>query len=73
MEIPKNRLITFLYSIEAVGAVFAAFFLVVYLGGLPTTDVLHELPVFRYPLLGLGAVLLALVIGAVVLAALRRR
>jgi len=73
LEIPKNHLNKFLYSIEAVGAAFTAIFLVAYLGGLPTTDVLHSLDVFRIPLTALGATLLALIISAVVLAALKRR
>ena len=73
MEIPKNRLTTFLYVIEGVGAVFTALFLVVYLGGLPTTAVLHELDVFRIPLFGLGVALLVLATGAILLATLRRR
>jgi len=73
LEIPKNHLNKFLYVIEAVGAVFVAFFLAAYLGGLPTTAVLHSLDVFRIPLFGLGAALLALIVSAVVLAALKRR
>ena len=70
MEIPDKRLTKFLFAVEAVGIVFVGFFLVAYLGGLPTTAVLHSEPVFRIPLFVLGAVLLELVICGVVVAAL---
>ncbi len=68
----KNRLTTFLYVIEAVGAVFTAFFLVAYLGGLPTTAVLHSEAVFKIPLLVLGAALIMLIIGAAITAAIAK-
>lgn len=73
MEIPDKRLTKFLFVIEAVGAIFAGFFLVAYLGGLPTTAVLHSEPVFRIPLFVLGAVLLELVICTVVVAVLVKK
>jgi hypothetical protein len=63
----------FLVGVEALSAVFTAIFLLAYLGGLPTTAVLHSLDVFRYPLFGLGAVLLVLICGAALVAALKRR
>ncbi len=73
MEIPDERLKKFLYVTEAVGAVFVAFFLVAYLGGLPTTAVLHSEPIFRIPLFILGVVLLELILCTVVVAALVKR
>jgi hypothetical protein len=73
LEIPDKRLTKFLFVIEAVGVIFVGFFLVAYLGGLPTTAVLHSEPVFRIPLFVLGAVLLELVICAVVVAALAKK
>ena len=63
----------FLYAIEGVGVVFVAFFLVAYLAGLPTTNVLHSEEAFRYPLFGLGIALLVMILGAVVLAIRQRR
>jgi hypothetical protein len=73
LQLSDNIVRKYLYIVEGVGAVFVAFFLVVYLGGLPTTNVLHSLPVFRIPLTVFGAALLVLVLGGVVLAILRRR
>ena len=73
MEISTKRLTKFLYIIEAVGAVFTGIFLVAYLGGLPTTAVLHSEPVFKIPLFILGAVLLELIIGGATVAALAKR
>ena len=73
MEIPAKRLTKFLYLIEAVGAVFTGIFLVAYLSGLPTTAVLHSEPAFKIPLFILGAVLLELIVGAAIVAALVKR
>jgi hypothetical protein len=70
LELPQKRLTKFLYVIEAVGAVFVGIFLIAYLGGLPTTAVLHSEPAFRIPLFILGAVLVELAVGAAVAAAL---
>ncbi|HLN44891.1 MAG: hypothetical protein ACM3WQ_01405 [Chloroflexota bacterium] len=50
-----------LYVLQGLGAIFVAIFLVAYLGGLPSTDVLHNLPEFRIPLTILGAILLVLI------------
>jgi hypothetical protein len=73
MEIPDKRLSKYLYVVEGVGAIFVALFLAVYLGGLPTTAVLHSEPVFRIPLFVFGAVLLELIISAVVVAILVKK
>lgn len=73
MEIPTKRLTKFLYIIEAVGAVFTGIFLLAYLGGLPTTAVLHSEAAFKIPLFILGAVLLELIVGAAIVAALVKR
>ncbi len=73
MEIPDKRLTKFLFAVEAVGIIFVGFFLVAYLGGLPTTAVLHSEPVFRIPLFAFGVVLLLLVLAAVILAASTRK
>jgi hypothetical protein len=73
LEIPDKRLTKFLYVIEGVGAVFVALFLVAYLGGIPTTAVLHSEPIFRITLSILGGVLLELIISAIVVASLIKR
>ncbi len=61
-----------LYSVEAVGVVFVSIFLAAYLGGLPTTAVLHSEPGFKIPLIIFGAVLLVLILAATVLAVAAR-
>jgi uncharacterized membrane protein YphA (DoxX/SURF4 family) len=73
MQNTSSSISKFLYVIEGVGAVFVAFYLVAYLAGLPTTNVLHSEDAFRYPLFSLGIVLLVMILGAVVLAIRQRR
>jgi hypothetical protein len=63
----------FLFAVQGVGAVFVGIFLAAYLGGLPTTLVLHSEPVFRIPLYILGVVFLVMVLSALVLAALSKK
>jgi hypothetical protein len=73
LQLPNNGIEKYLYVVEGVGAVFVAVFLVSYLAGLPTTNVLHADPILRSSLFGLGAALLVLILVGVVLAALNRR
>lgn len=73
MEISDKRLSTFLSITQGVGIVFLAFFLVAYLGGLPTTTVYHNELVFKIPLFILGAVLLELILCTIVLALLAKK
>lgn len=73
MTLAKKKLNTILFSLEGVGAVFVGIFLAAYLGGLPTTTVLHNEPAFRIPLIIFGAVLLMLILATVVLAFLQRK
>ncbi len=63
----------FLFVVEGVGIVFVAVFLAAYLGGLPTTAVLHIEPAFRTTLAVVGVVFLIFILAAVVLAALQKR
>jgi hypothetical protein len=63
----------FLFAVQGVGAVFVGIFLAAYLGGLPTTVVLHSEPVFRIPLYILGIVFLVMMLSALVLAALSKK
>ncbi len=51
-----------MYILQGLGAIFVAVFLTAYLGGLPSTDVLHKLPEFRIPLTILGAILLVFIV-----------
>jgi hypothetical protein len=60
----------FLYAAQGVGAVFVAVFLAAYLGGLPTTNVLHSEPVFRWLLIIFGALFLILIATVVVVSVL---
>lgn len=62
-----------LYATQGVGAVFVAVFLAAYLGGLPSTDVLHSEPAFRIPLIVFGAALLALILATAILATYLRK
>ncbi|MFC1487739.1 hypothetical protein ACFLRN_08660 [Thermoproteota archaeon] len=62
-----------LYATQGVGAVFVAVFLAAYLGGLPSTDVLHSEPIFRIPLIIFGAVLLILILATVIMATYLRK
>jgi hypothetical protein len=61
-----------LYATQGVGAVFVAVFLAAYLGGLPSTDVLHSELAFRVPLIIFGAALLVLILAFVIMAAYLR-
>jgi len=55
-------------ALEAVGAVFVAIFLAAYLGGMPTTNVLHSQPAFKAPLIVLGVSLLILILANTIIA-----
>jgi hypothetical protein len=67
-----RRIVTFLFVVQSVGAVFVGIFLAAYLGGLPSTAVLHSEPVFRVPLIIFGGALLVLVLAVSVLAFLSK-
>lgn len=62
-----------LYATQCIGAVFVAVFLAAYLGGLPSTDVLHSEPIFRIPLIIFGTTLLLLILAIVIMAAYLRK
>jgi len=62
-----------LFITQGVGAIFVGIFLVAYLGGLPSTNVLHNEAVFRIPLSILGVVLLVLILATVIVAAFQRK
>ncbi|MCW4015121.1 MAG: hypothetical protein NWF06_02010 [Candidatus Bathyarchaeota archaeon] len=61
------------YATQGVGAVFVAVFLMGYLGGLPSRDVLHSEPVFKVPLIIFGATLLLLIIVTAIMIANHRK
>ena len=69
----EKRIHSFLFAVQGVGVLFAAVFLAAYLGGLPTTNVLHIEAAFRIPLAVIGAALLILVLATVILAVYNRR
>ncbi len=58
----------YLFAVQGVGIVFVAFFLAAYLGGLPSTAVLHSEGAFRVPLMAIGVVFLLLILSAVIIA-----
>ena len=73
MQLTDKQITKVLFATQGVGIVFAAVFLVAYLGGLPTTNVLHNEPAFRIPLAVIGVALLILVLAAVILSLYSRR
>ena len=68
MGFNEKQVTKLLYATQGVGAVFVGIFLAAYLGGLPSTAVLHSEPAFKIPLIISGAVLLVLVLSTVILA-----
>ena len=73
MRLSDKQTAKFLFAVQGIGAVFVGIFLAAYLGGLPTTAVLHSEPAFRIPLYILGVTLLVLVLSALVLAVLSKK
>jgi hypothetical protein len=73
LELTEKRLHNFLFAVQGIGVVFAAVFLAAYLGGLPSTNVLHNEPAFRIPLAIVGIALLILVLATVILSVYSRR
>jgi hypothetical protein len=66
LRLSDKKINKFLFAVQGVGAVFVGIFLAAYLGGLPSTTVLHSEPAFRIPLFILGAVLVFLLVSAFV-------
>jgi hypothetical protein len=73
MELSEKRISMFLYAVQGIGAIFVGVFLAAYLGGLPSTAVLHSEPVFRNLLAIFGAVLLILVLVTLVLSVFSKK
>jgi hypothetical protein len=73
LNLTQKQISQFLFAVQGIGIVFVGIFLAAYLGGLPTTNVLHIEPVFRIPLAVFGLLFLVLVLITLVLAALRRK
>jgi hypothetical protein len=73
LNLTQKQISQFLFAVQGIGIVFVGIFLAAYLGGLPTTNVLHIEPVFRIPLAVFGLLFLVLVLATLVLAALRRK
>ena len=73
LRLTDKRTSTFLFATQGIGIVFVGIFLAAYLGGLPSTNVLHSEPAFRIPLTILGIALLVLVLANVVLSVYRKR
>jgi hypothetical protein len=64
MKLGNKQVTKFLFAAEGIGVIFVALFSIAYLGGLPTTAVLHSEPFLRIPLAIFGALLLVLVLSA---------
>lgn len=73
MQLTDKQVSNFLFATQGVGAIFVGIFLTAYLGGLPSTNVLHSEAAFRIPLTILGVVLLVLVLATVIVAAFQRK
>ena len=73
MQVTKKNVNMLLYATEGVGAVFVVVFLAAYLGGLPSTNVLHSELAFRISLIVFGAALLVLILATVILAVYLRK
>ena len=73
MRLTDKRISTFLFTAQGIGIVFVGIFLVAYLGGLPSTNVLHNEAAFRIPLSIIGVVFLILVLAIVIVAAFQRK
>ena len=59
-----------MFVAQGIGAIFIGVFLAAYLGGLPSTAVLHSEPAFRIPLYIFGVALLVMMLAVAVLAVL---
>jgi Zn-dependent protease with chaperone function len=73
LRLSDKRISNFLFVTQGVGTIFVGIFLAAYLGGLPSTNVLHSEAAFRIPLTILGAVLLALILATIIVAAFQRK
>jgi Zn-dependent protease with chaperone function len=73
LRLSDKRISNFLFFTQGIGTVFVGIFLTAYLGGLPSTNVLHSEAAFRIPLTILGAVLLALILATIIVAAFQRK
>jgi len=73
LNLTQKQISTFLFAVQGVGTVFVGIFLVAYLGGLPTTNVLHIEPAFRVPLAIFGFLFLMLVFVSIFLAILQKK
>ena len=73
MQITEKTVNVFLYATEGSGAVLVAIFLAAYLGGLPSTNVLHSEPAFRISLMVFGAILLGLILIDIIVAVYLRK
>jgi hypothetical protein len=73
LRLNEKRISNFLFVTQGVGIIFVGIFLVAYLGGLPSTNVLHNEAAFRIPLTILGIVVLVLMFATVIVAAFQRK
>ena len=62
-----------MFVVQGIGAIFIGVFLAAYLGGLPSTAVLHSEPAFRILLYIFGVMLLVMMLAGAVLAVLSKK
>lgn len=72
LQVTQKHVSTILFVTQGVGVAFTIVFLAAYMGGLPSTNVLHSEPVFRAVLAVFGAAFLVLILAVVLLAAYLR-
>jgi hypothetical protein len=72
LRLSEKQVSTFLYLTQGVGVIFAGIFLAAYLGGLPSTVVLHSEPTFRMLLTIFGVLFLVFIFVAVILSVLHK-
>jgi len=73
LQLTDKQVSNFLFATQGVGAIFVGIFLTAYLGGLPSTNVLHNEAAFRIPLTLLGVVLLVLILATVIVSGFQRK
>ncbi|MCJ7622670.1 MAG: hypothetical protein MUO76_04140 [Anaerolineaceae bacterium] len=68
MKLTDKQTRIFLFAAQGIGAVFYGVFLAAYFGGLPSTATLNSEPAFVFSQSVIGALLIAFVLVAIILA-----
>lgn len=73
MQLTEKNVNKLIFATQGVGTAFVAVFLVAYLGGLPSTNILHSEPAFKIALMIFGAAFLALILATILASACFRK